>query len=1079
MDFAAAIGVVSGILSFVTFASKLVKGAVEIYRQGSLDENSTLEDVVDRIDRFHANLGHTLSKPHGMSDEERDLCALAEECRRISTELLRLLRSMRPSGSKGRRAKWNALGASWNSILYAKDKAELEARLNNCQTKLITILTWSSRLMLQNVTTATEKSNVTLQQLQSYLEELRSELKLREKQPDWLDASVQKIISNIETQEATVRRVAQHRVLQALQYDRMRDRYNDVEDRVNEIQKWLRKEGGTFRWLFESAPTDNTAVSDEELAMMRSAREKIEKWLYTDGGIFHISGILGCGKSTLMQLLYTHPFIQTGLEKWAGNRKLVKTSYFFSVVVGGRQQLLAGLYRTLLHDILVQSPELTPLALPKLWNEVLDLPWQATDTSFDISNSVIEMALRDILYNEKYANYCFCLFIDALDEYQDGEGQDQADLVNLLHEWAPSTQVNRNVKLCVASRPEPVFQNKFPEATTFHLHEVTRYDMQRYVACRLPDFDENLRNQLVKEIPEKAQGIFLWTHLVVREIREDWEVTHDLDMKVLDRFPAGLRPLLDRTVASIRERHRQRAYLTLTMLLLMMEYRLALTTVQYSFLDDYCREPSFAYTMPVTDWRDVDKESKGLQSKIQERMERGVKQLHAWCKGLVVVVPWNDNKFGEISIQHLVFLHRSILDYFQNPQVKGRLLDIIGINSPPEAVSETLSAEFSFSTTIYRLQGREERYWAQRLLDMRSHSGMDTAPYRFLNRMQTVFELTQLAHLTEITEDEDMKVYVSVGSTDLGYTQPVGYVKFINFCLASPLLFSIFRLPSNPLYLSHVASNSTAVKWDGFMPVVMSWALITTILQQGPLSPTAFETFTALCGNISGCIDIENWFHPYVPLPDDHYFIEFEGKTTVWQQYLLAELVAMRILSFGHWSKIYAVQFGQIVEGFLLAGADPHCWVSLVRQDEEDEEEEEDEEYDSHVLQMKMGCDRQKVIRALPMEKFPYFPLPFEPGPIVEWPLREWIDMCDIPNKSTLLALIDKRLSTADMDHFLRTMALPGSWKFDETQRIETDMPSDPAVDEIVVDREDITEHLITFLTGSLFTAFLCSFIFL
>lgn len=86
-------------------------------------------------------------------------------------------------------------------------------------------------------------------------------------------------------------------------------------------------------------------------------------------------------------------------------------------------------------------------------------------------------------------------------------------------------------QICVASRPEPVFQNKFSVESTLYLHDLTLYDVQRYAASGLSKLDEVVRNQLSKDIPGKAQGIFLWTHQVVREIREDWEVTHDVDVK--------------------------------------------------------------------------------------------------------------------------------------------------------------------------------------------------------------------------------------------------------------------------------------------------------------------------------------------------------------------------------------------------------------------------------------------------------------------------------------------------------------------------------------------------------------------
>lgn len=122
MDPATAIGVVSCILSFVTFASKIVKGGVEIYRQRSLTEHAELEDVMDRMHFFHANLQQTTSMQQNMLDEEINLCTLAEECHKISSELIRLLRSMKHSDSKGLRAKWKALAACGTALFPQKKK---------------------------------------------------------------------------------------------------------------------------------------------------------------------------------------------------------------------------------------------------------------------------------------------------------------------------------------------------------------------------------------------------------------------------------------------------------------------------------------------------------------------------------------------------------------------------------------------------------------------------------------------------------------------------------------------------------------------------------------------------------------------------------------------------------------------------------------------------------------------------------------------------------------------------------------------------------------------------------------------
>lgn len=63
-------------------------------------------------------------------------------------------------------------------------------------------------------------------------------------------------------------------------------------------------------------------------------------------------------------------------------------------------------------------------------------------------------------------------------------------------------------QICVASRPEPVFQNNLPVESTLYLHDLTLYDVQRYVARRLSKLDEVVRNQLSKIFQKRHKGSF-------------------------------------------------------------------------------------------------------------------------------------------------------------------------------------------------------------------------------------------------------------------------------------------------------------------------------------------------------------------------------------------------------------------------------------------------------------------------------------------------------------------------------------------------------------------------------------------
>lgn len=70
----------------------------------------------------------------------------------------------------------------------------------------------------------------------------------------------------------------------------------------------------TFEWIFEDTP--RTEANERDL----SDRESFIQWLSSGKGIFHVSGKLGSGKSTLMKFLCDDHRTEAELQKWAGMR---------------------------------------------------------------------------------------------------------------------------------------------------------------------------------------------------------------------------------------------------------------------------------------------------------------------------------------------------------------------------------------------------------------------------------------------------------------------------------------------------------------------------------------------------------------------------------------------------------------------------------------------------------------------------------------------------------------------------------------------------------------------------------------
>lgn len=119
--------------------------------------------------------------------------------------------------------------------------------------------------------------------------------------------------------------IAQDRILDCLSFEGMSRRSNMV----------VETHANTYEWILEDeSTTKQSAAEDEELMIEKEsdlpqmneniekirARDKLRRWLEneTSGDVFHLSGKLGSGKSTLMKHIRASPRTEEKLNKWAG-----------------------------------------------------------------------------------------------------------------------------------------------------------------------------------------------------------------------------------------------------------------------------------------------------------------------------------------------------------------------------------------------------------------------------------------------------------------------------------------------------------------------------------------------------------------------------------------------------------------------------------------------------------------------------------------------------------------------------------------------------------------------------------------
>ena len=99
-------------------------------------------------------------------------------------------------------------------------------------------------------------------------------------------------------------------------------------------------------------------------------------------------------------------------------------------------------------------------------------------------------------------------------------------MIHRLFSWV--SERPDDIKICVSSREELIFQERFSKCPKIRLHELTRSDIAMFVQDTLAaneDFKSVRKSteelaELRDQIIEKSEGVFLWASLAVRTLEE-------------------------------------------------------------------------------------------------------------------------------------------------------------------------------------------------------------------------------------------------------------------------------------------------------------------------------------------------------------------------------------------------------------------------------------------------------------------------------------------------------------------------------------------------------------------------------
>lgn len=411
--------------------------------------------------------------------------------------------------------------------------------------------------------------------------------------------------------------------------------FSDLTTRADSIPE-AHKE--TFRWIFQPPKTKQRQWTD------------FTEWLSKESSLYWINGKAGAGKSTLMKYICDDARTYSHLTKWKSEDSLALAHFFFWNSGTQLQMSQKGLLRSLLYEILLKNKKLVASCFPERWEA-----YELFGVSLDDHIREIELQRGMCHMIEAWSSMKFCFFIDGLDEF---EG-DASALVKFINHLAAYP----NVKLCVSSRPWPIFEDAFQNGPSLMLQDLTHPDLVKFVELSFrqnPGYAELEREEpkyahdLIEDIATKASGVFLWVYLVVRSLLDGFtegDRMSDLQTR-LEALPPDLEGLFHKMLSDIGD------YLSYASQLfqIIRACRAPLTLLALAFADEDESQFRLRGVRPLT----------GDEEDAKARRMR--RRLSSRCKGLLEA---SNRSPANATVE---YLHRTVREFLHRDDVWEKII---------------------------------------------------------------------------------------------------------------------------------------------------------------------------------------------------------------------------------------------------------------------------------------------------------------------------------------------------------------------------------------------------------------------
>ncbi|EEU34660.1 uncharacterized protein NECHADRAFT_34792 [Fusarium vanettenii 77-13-4] len=523
MDPITALQTASAIIGIVDFGSRLLSSTYEIYQSASgyTARDVGLSTLSEELNGLGEQLQDRLQEaPSSAATSDKTLQSLSVRCIEASHKLHSAIRDLQANRSENSR-----ISTAANSFASALKAVWKKGEIESLKEELTEIRSQITVAGIISVLSESEQDDKKHKELKDRLDQIASELSqmTTPKKADHLSRRNQDLVHIlwemdwkswaaiyggglfVDSQPARhthVDGIIPMMILTSLSFRQINSRKEAIPEAHT----------STCSWIFRDSETDENGEQLEWPSFPTWLKQRDDK-------IYWITGKPGSGKSTLMKYIINNPELQTHLQEYAGDLPCLQAGFFFWNPGAEMETSREGLLRTLLHQCLKERPALIPVVAPRRWalysvlgDEAVapEWTWKELSESFDILCSFHGQEFR------------LALFIDGLDEFKESEKSP-----DVLISWIRHAATQYGIKICVSSRPWNIFADAFGREPSLTMQNLSRRDIAHFVRT---EFDKSIAFQemkeafqddatsIIEEIIEKAQGVFLWVSLVVRNL---------------------------------------------------------------------------------------------------------------------------------------------------------------------------------------------------------------------------------------------------------------------------------------------------------------------------------------------------------------------------------------------------------------------------------------------------------------------------------------------------------------------------------------------------------------------------------